>query len=247
MRISILFFAVFFVFTSCKNDSSSKSKMENSEATEESNKNSVIELVEVWSTPDTLMTAEAVAFDAKNGIYYVSCINGVPPTEKDGDGYIAILDQRGNIIDAKWIDGLDAPKGMTVRDGKLYVTNIDEFVVIDIESASIDKRIPVEGASFLNDVYAGAEGPVYFTDSNTNKIHMYDGDKVSLFVEDEKFGGPNGIYLDGNTFVVSGYGNGNVTTVNLDTKEVKIIGEGMIPSGDGVAKYKYGYFISNWN
>jgi len=61
-----------------------------------------IKLVKAWESDSTsLVTPESVYFDEGKGIYYVSCIGNVPPSAEDGDGYIATLDQRGNVLVAR--------------------------------------------------------------------------------------------------------------------------------------------------
>src|SRR3546814_9232905 len=84
-------------------------------------------------------------------LIYVSCGN-TDPGAKDGDGFIARLNPDGSTAGLKWVEGLHAPKGMALLDGKLYVTDVDAVKIIDVAGASIEKTIPVEGAQFLNDL-----------------------------------------------------------------------------------------------
>ena len=88
----------------------------------------------LWETPEELITNESVLFDENSGMIYVANIEG-NPTEKDGKGSISIISKSGEILVQEWVSGIDAPKGMGISNGKLYVTNIDELVEIDIETA----------------------------------------------------------------------------------------------------------------
>lgn len=135
----------------------------------------------LWETDDTLITNESVLYDEATGTIYVANIDG-NPTEKDGKGSISIIDKEGNIIEQEWVTGIDAPKGMGITNGKLYVTNIDELVEIDIETATISNRYVVEDAAFLNDVDVHNDR-VYFSDMATGKIHFLLAGEIYLFAE----------------------------------------------------------------
>ena len=71
---------------------------------------------------------------------------------------------------------------MGIMDGKLYVTDIDEIVEIDVESSEISNRYPVEGAQFLNDLDTH-DGKVYFTDMRAGSIHVLENGTISTFAE----------------------------------------------------------------
>ena len=62
------------------------------------------------------------------------------------------------------------------------MADLDEIVVIDIASAAIKQRIPVTGAKFLNDVTIDKSGAVYVSDSETGKVHLLKGGKVSDYL-----------------------------------------------------------------
>jgi hypothetical protein len=183
--------------------------------------NSITEpsLTLAWESDTTLTTNESVLFNAQSGNLYVSNISGTP-TDKDDEGFISILDDEGNILQHKWVSGLDAPKGMTILNNILYVTNIDELVAIDMENGTITNTYPVEGATFLNDV-ATDGNVVYFSDSQTGKIHKFSDGEVSLY--GEGFEGANGLAVhNGNLYVLDKNGLHNIAdpanpqTINSD-------------------------------
>ncbi len=206
-----------------------------------------IKLTKAWESDSTLITSESVLFDEAHGIYYVSCIGNVPPNKEDGDGYLATLDQKGNIINPKWAQGMDAPKGMTLSNGKLYVTDINDFVIIDQASAQIEKRINVPGSTFLNDVALAPDGKIYFTDSDQNTIYVYNEGKVKLFKKDAGLGGTNGILVDDETIYLAGFGSGDIHTIDIATKEITKRATAAVPGGDGIAPWKGGYAYSSWS
>src|SRR5690606_16026969 len=82
----------------------------------------------------------------------------------------------------QWATGLNAPKGMAILDDKLYVTDIDELVEINIADSAITNRFPVQGAAFLNDVATDGK-KVYFSDSQTGKVHVLEDGKVNTVAE----------------------------------------------------------------
>lgn len=146
----------------------------------------------VWETEQILKTPESVMFDAARNQIYVSNVNG-KPLDKDNNGFITILNVDGSVKQMKWIAGMNAPKGMSLNDSLLYVTDIDRIHVIDIDAGKIIKTVAVEGAVFLNDMAHDQLGMVYISDMNTNKILVYNGTDVKLWLEDPQLISPNGL------------------------------------------------------
>lgn len=205
-----------------------------------------ISLQEVWSTPSSLLvTPESVLLDEKLGRYYVSCIGQVPPTAQDGDGYISVLDRRGNILIDKWVTGLDAPKGMGQTADQLFVTDINDLVIIDKKTGTVVEKIEVEGAIFLNDISVGPMGTLFMTDMATNTIYTYKDSQLAKYIETPELGNINGLYVDHKT-IVAATGSGAVLAISRDTRQISKPAEG-IPSGDGIEPWAGGYIVSNWN
>ncbi len=200
-------------------------------------------LEKVWETTDLLTTSESVCYDLQNQLLYVSCING-NPTDKDGNGFIARVSLTGEIITLKWISMLNAPKGMGIYKNKLYVTDIDQIVVIDIEQAVITKIIDVEGARFLNDITIGPDGAVYISDMSTNKIHRYHKGILGTWFEDEKLIGTNGLFYEDKE-ILAGTKKG-IFSIRMEDKRLwQLITE--IGGIDGLeADGKGNYIISDW-
>ena len=89
---------------------------------------------------------ESAVLDAAQGVIYVSNVNG-DASAADGNGYIAKLSLKGEILDKEWVTGLNAPKGLALHDGKLYVSDIDELAVIDTASGKITAKHKAPGAT----------------------------------------------------------------------------------------------------
>lgn len=203
-----------------------------------------IELKELWQSEAHLDTPESVFFSEKDQLMYVSCIAG-NPTEKNGDGYIAKLNTNGTPLTLKWVKGLNAPKGVNVMDGKLYVTDIDEFVVIDIETAKIESRISVNDALFLNDVACdNVKRCVYISDSRTGIVYKYKKGEVSVYFQDENIKTVNGLY---NTKEILYLGSMDLLALHKKDKKVKklVVDTKQIDGLQGIAE---DLFIgTNWS
>jgi len=169
--------AIILIFTHCSQKESGQSHLEYKEDDEEPT------LTFLWETDDILTTCESVLYDKNSGQIYVSNIEG-DGTEKDGVGSISIIDKEGNIINRDWVMGLNAPKGMAIKDGSLFVTDIDELLEIDIAAAEVVRRYPVQGAEFLND--AATDGNhIYFSDMRRGKIHKIEEGQVVTVAENQ--------------------------------------------------------------
>ncbi len=188
------------------------------------------------------MTPESVLFDGSNNVLYVSLIDGAPDG-KDGKGGIAKVGTDGKIIDANWVTGLSAPKGMGISNGILYVTDLADLVEIDLASGKISKKTPVKDAVFLNDVSADKQGNVYFTDMRAGKIHLLKDGQVTTVLDSIK--NPNGVLAvaDGILFTESG------KLQKLDAQNNKTtLAEGMDGSTDGIEEVAPGeYLVSCWS
>jgi sugar lactone lactonase YvrE len=188
----------------------------------------------IWESSDSLMTNESVLFDETSGNLYVSNIEGQDPLQKDGKGSIAILSKEGKILNPAWVTGLNAPKGMAISNGKLYVTDIDEFVEIDIATAKVSNKWKVEGAQFLNDV-AAYNGTVYFTDMNTGKVHAFTNGAISTISEGNESLNGIAVASDGTIYGLDASGlkkwNTDGTTQILNAQVTG--GDGLLILGDG--------------
>ena len=204
-------------------------------------------LAKKWSSEPVFDTPESVIYDDENHMLCVSNISG-RPDEKNGMGFISRLSMKGEIVKLKWITGLNAPKGMGIFGRMLFVSDIDELVVIDIGKSTIVKRYPVQGSKFLNDIAIDREGNVYISDSmmNQNAIYRFDGEKAGLWLQGGKILRPNGLYSDGDRLVVGVSGDGMLRAVDFKTKEIS----DFLAAGsniDGVAMDGKGNFIvSDW-
>jgi len=199
-------------------------------------------LTKLWSTDTILATPESVLFDAQNKVLYASLIEG-QPDQADGKGGIAKVGLDGKILDANWVSGLNAPKGLGKYNNMLYAADLTEVAVIDMPSGKVTKRIPVEGAQFLNDITVDAKGNVFVSDSRTGKVHKIENDVVTTYLENLK--GPNGLLALGDDLYV--LASGTLYKAGAD-KKLTTIAQGMDASTDGVEQVRSGeYIVSCWS
>lgn len=195
----------------------------------------------LWETEAILKTPESVLHDKSTATLYFSNIDG-DPKAKDGKGSIGKMGANGKDLVIEWVDGLNAPKGMGIYEGALYVTNIDEIVIISVAESKILNRVPVPGASFLNDITVDNQGLVYISDMGTGNIHTLDRGKLSTWLDNIK--SVNGLLaVDNDLYYVAA---GTLWRSGPDRKSVKIA-EGMDSSTDGITQMRdKSFIVSCW-
>lgn len=200
-------------------------------------------ITEAWSTSKDLKVPESVMYDKASHILYVANING-KPTEKNNMGFISKISLDGKIVTLKWVDGMNAPKGMGLKDNLLYVTDIDRIHVIDKNKDQITKTHDVSGAKFLNDIAIDSKGNVYITDMFTKKVLILKNNKVDTWIDLNEYSKPNGLFMEEPDLLV-GTADG-LLRINLNKKDIKmeIPNKGGI---DGLIKIRKGeYIVSDW-
>ncbi len=188
-------------------------------------------LKQLWETDTTLNIPESVL--PQKDILYVSLIDG-EPWGADGKGGVAKVAKDGKIIDANWITGLNAPKGLAINGDKLYVADLDEVVVVSISQSKIDHKIKISGAAGLNDITVDKNGVVYVTDTKQSCAFRVEKDVASLYLENLK--GANGIKAIGDkVYILTGDGM-YVTDAGKKLTKICVLehgGDGIEPIGNG--------------
>lgn len=210
-----------------------------------------------------LSTPESALYDAGTDLIYVSNING-GAVDADDNGFISQVSPDGTVKNLTWIDGaaadvkLDAPKGLALSGGTLWVADISTVRKFDAATGKPQGDVPIKGATFLNDVVADGAGGVIVSDSGLDKqfagtgtdaVYQIGKDgKVKALARSKELGHPNGVWLgaDGNVWVVT-FGTGELYSIPA-AGGARSTGE-KLPKGqlDGVVQIDGGDFlVSSW-
>jgi hypothetical protein len=210
-----------------------------------------------------LETPECVLYDEANDLYLVSNISG-SPSDKDDNGFISRLNPDGTVKDLRWIDGkkadvsLNAPKGMAIANGKLYVADIDFVRVFDAKTGKTLGKAATPGATFLNGASAGPDGTIYVTDSGmkagpngfeptgTDAVYAIGkSGQAKALIKDAALNGPNGVFADATGVWVNTFRGKELYNVATGKKEAAV----ELPTGglDGLLRLPSGaLLVSSW-
>lgn len=186
-------------------------------------------LEKIWQTDFNLNNPESVLLDEKTDLMYVSLVGS-----KDSLGRVIILNREGKLIDDNFAPGLFEAKGLGRYQDKLYVACMNHVAVVDFQTGKTIKKIPVDGALFLNDIAVDQKGIVYVSDTRRGTIHRIENDKVALYLDQIK--AANGLKCIGtDLYALAGT---NLLKVSPD-KQIRILatipcdGDGLEPLGGG--------------
>ncbi len=147
---------------------------------------------------------ESAHFDAASNAWYVSCM---AKPDVPGDGFIAKLNAAADsVVSEKFTPGLNEPKGIRIRAGKLYVSDVTELVTIDVGTGRVLGKASVAGihpdvpsSPFLNDVAVSeATGNVYVSDNRNDTLYLFnaEGGAPRLLFKSPSLEAPNGLLVD---------------------------------------------------
>ncbi|MDP2433094.1 MAG: hypothetical protein Q8O33_13855 [Pseudomonadota bacterium] len=191
---------------------------------------------------------------------FVSNLGGkLEPMEKDGDGFISKLDRQGNIKALKWVDKLNAPKGLLAVNGVLYVADIDRVLGFRQRDGKqvFDLDLSASGAKFLNAFARYDDRRLLLSGTDLGRVFVIDlpGHSYGEIKFDTPPIGPNGLKKLGGRLIVVEWGsdnlaNGKVKTYRLDGFAAKLEKTWEpAPAGyfDGVVSLGANrWLISNW-
>lgn len=215
---------------------------------------------------DGVATPESVLYDAETDTYLFGNING-SPLAKDNNGFITEIAPDGKVVAAKLIEGgqkgvtLNAPKGLALSKGTLYVADLDTVRLFDRKTGAAQGEVKVPGATFVNDLFATADGKVYLTDSGlkagkegfdpsgTDGVYVIEPGKkpkLKTLVKSKDLNRPNGIVVTTDTIYIAPFGGAEIAQLDLNGKkkgEPLKVGKGGL---DGLVLVGDRFFVSSW-
>jgi hypothetical protein len=205
-------------------------------------------------------------WDADQDVYLVSNING-DPTALDGNGFISKIGPDGKVIELKWIDGskkaseLNAPKGMVITGGILYVADLNTIRKFDHKTGKPKGKIAVKDAVFLNGLAVSPDGKTLYVSDSAVKINqgqfsgtdadaIYEIDlrkkSVKALIKDRTLHWPNGLWADDTGIWSVSLGRNELIHVNYKGEMGAIT---KLPKGglDGIVRLAdTSFLISSW-
>lgn len=181
------------------------------------------------------------------------------PLNTEGKGYILFVkDGKSEVVVPA--DGiLSAPKGMFLRDGYLYICDVNKVVVYNISKKGtkpVTIQFP-EGNLFVNDLVAD-KNYLYASVTNTDKIFRIDISNPAAPGKPQEWAtvaGPNGLLMiDGEMYVASYPADGVTKDVNVvyriknlsnpsPEKFIEVSGQ---YDGIALSKDRKSIYLTNW-
>lgn len=175
---------------------------------------------------------ESVATDGT--FYYVSNVGReLMPSEKDNDGFISKLDANGEVLELKWIEDLDAPKGMAVLNGVIYTADVDKVKGYDMATQKkvLELDFSRYATVFLNDLVVKDKQHLLVSATDIGyvfEIDTYGEGTLEVFDIYGDMTGVNGLDYDvkNNRLLMAGFGIegeplGVVMEADLNQKIIK--------------------------
>jgi len=201
------------------------------------------QLEQLWRTSG-FASPESITPSADGSFFYVSNVNGEGDV-RDGNGFISRVSRNGAIITREWARGLNAPKGIAMRDGALYVSDIDHVVIFDANSGAELSRHVAPGAVFLNDLAFTPQGDLLVADSGTQQIYVLSENGLTIWLEHDLLNSANGILPERERLLVTTM-RGRLLSIDYETKAISVLAEGL-DQADGIARLRdNSYLVSAW-
>lgn len=120
--------------------------------------------VEGFNSPESILVT-------KNRVYVSNVGAQLKPMDKDGDGYISLLNKKGEVINKNFLTGLNAPKGMSLMGNTLYIADVDEVKGFDVNTKKEVFSFVFDGVKFLNDITVKDKNTLLVSGTDSGKIY----------------------------------------------------------------------------
>lgn len=184
---------------------------------------------------------ESAVYDPVNDQYLIS---------NKGSGEILAADKTTHNLSNYITSGLDKPQGMCIENNKLYVADVDQVHIIDLNSDSVSQSVSIPNSTALNDVTSDGDS-ILISDRQEDKIFSMstDGSGTGVTCSSWSLDKPNGILYDsnGDLLVVSFVDNSPIQKINRASATVGFQKGTQLSKLDGLTQDPSGtYYVSSW-
>lgn len=213
----------------------------------------------VWETRG-FVAPESVVFDGDSKQFYVSNMGSWGEGATPGDGFISRVSADGQVIEQKWVTGLENPKGLALANGRLYVGDHAELVEIDPTAGRITARHrPADGGpGGFNDCTADPSGNVYVFSRRLSTVFRLRKGQFEAWakIDAKKAGGPNGLLAERDRLLLGGWvghdaegreTGGHLSVLRFSDRTLERLGTQPLGQIDGIEPDGRGaYSVTDW-
>lgn len=158
-------------------------------------------------------------------------VSNVCNFREEGNGFLSLLDKDGAALNWRVVEGLDAPLGMALANGQLFVVDNNRVRIFRWPGFEPLAEIALE-TEVANDIAVGDDDSIYVTDSARGEVVVISpGLAQSVLTGEPQFPGANGIHVNMDDLWVGG---GRLWHVDLRDNIVTTIGPRWVGGIDGI-------------
>lgn len=158
-------------------------------------------------------------------------VSNVCDFRQSGNGFLSLLSAQGEALNWRILEGLDAPLGMALSGGRLYLVDMNRLKIFAWPGFELLEIVDLETA-VANDLAVSDKGVVFISDTAGHKvIRLLPDGTQSVLTGRARFKGANGIALNNGELYVGGE---RLWRVDLVDNTVETIGPDWITDIDGI-------------
>jgi hypothetical protein len=148
-----------------------------------------------------------------------------------GNGFLTLLSAKGEALNWRIVDGLDAPLGMALVNEQLFVVDNNQVKIFRWPGYELLATLALETV-VANDVAVGWDDSIYVTDTARHEVVVISPELGQFVLTGQaQFKGANGIHIDGEDLYVGG---ARLWHVDLRDNIVTTIGPDWLVDIDGI-------------
>jgi len=131
-------------------------------------------------------------------------VSNVCVSKPIGEGFLTLISADGDVLDWRVVDNLEAPLGMALVDGLLYVVDNNQVKVFQWPGLDLQSTIALD-TKVANDIAVSRDRTVYVTDTARHEVVVISPElEQSLLTGEARFKGANGIHIKDEDLYVGG-------------------------------------------